>query len=170
MSKHGIRVIYDGCEMQFTECKYVAFCKLLRWDYQFQPHEMNWYLPDLLVRYDGLLHYIDVKGGAANRAQLERESQKLFTNSQGYEGRKTLVGTDPTIYLGDPLPLPDAWRELWNEAVGIADECRRQKYKSPRPINQITSLVGSVELVELKKPANQKTSTPITSFNSRPAF
>lgn len=137
----GIKVNYHGIVMQFTECKFFAFFELLGWDFQFQPHEMEWYLPDFLLRFDDAPHYVEIKGGAGTLGSLKQESQKLFTNSDGFPAHKTLVGTRPDIFLGDPLPLPADWNELWLRAVGIADERRRAKYKDRPPVNFVRELV-----------------------------
>lgn len=158
--KHGIKVTYHDIVMQFTECKYFAFFELLGWDFQFQPHEMEWYLPDFLLRFNDHPHYVEVKGGAGTLNNLKQESQKLFTNSNGFAGGKTLVGTRPDIVLGDPLPLPDGWHDIWHQAVGIADQRRIAKYKDRPPVNFVHEIVPNVSPRSLDR-ASPKVTVPV---------
>lgn len=152
----GIQVSYKGIPMYLTECKYFAFFELLKFDFQIQPHEMTWYLPDFLLLFGQEKHYVEVKGGASNDLELRQDCQKMFTNSNGFVGKKTMVGIRPNIFLGDPLPIPENWRDFWNEACGMADQCRQNKYKPAAPLNKVSEVGSSANLAEQPRIANQK--------------
>lgn len=109
------------------EAKWACFFDLCEWSWQYEPCELDRYIPDFILTTPKRL-LIEIKPGSTE-AELELDEPK--TMNSGWVGEYVIAGINPSVTLG-VLPLPPNWQDLWAKACNTVQW--RSPKSEPRPV------------------------------------
>lgn len=162
MSRFSLPTKYDGRQYRsLLEAKWACFFDLCGWSWEYEPHELYYYIPDFVLTAPVRM-LVEVKP-AHDIAELSLHAGKV--GQSGWIGKVSIVGVSPKVILGDLRP-PENFEELWDKACNTVQWSPDKLV--PRPLVQ--SEPKPVQLTRLEPPkANNLTCFPPITIKVAPA-
>lgn len=91
---HGIPSVYRGVGMRSrVETRWAALFDELGWPWQYEPIDLDGYIPDFALRFDDGPMLIEIKGIVLSPEDLADHTRKIELS--GWEGEVLIVGATP---------------------------------------------------------------------------
>lgn len=102
MSTNSIPITINGIRFRsLIEARWAEMFSKLGWDWEYEPIELNGYIPDFIIKFPHMHLLVEVKG-ETNMKNIEQYSDKIIKS--GWDGEFLLVcstlGYDNGIFLG----------------------------------------------------------------------
>jgi len=98
----GIPTVYRGVRMRSrVEATWAAFLDKLLWGWEYEPFDLNGYIPDFVLRLHAPM-ILEIKGVASTLAELDDHKAKI--ERSGWEGEALLTAAMP-IELESMSPI-----------------------------------------------------------------
>lgn len=123
----AIRTAYNGIHFRSrAEARWAAFFDLAGWEWEYEPVDLDGYIPDFILRWYAPL-LVEVKGGAIDLVELERHTEKI--EGSGWDGEALILAATPERggalgllaeridILGPTAPKDAHWDWSWGSAI-----------------------------------------------------
>jgi hypothetical protein len=135
---HGIPTLYRGIRFRSrTEARWAVLFDELGWPWQFEPFDLNGYVPDFVLRFEEGPLLVEVKGHVIEPHALGEHTSKL--EASGWDGEALIVGAAPWE-LDSAQPLIGWFGERDGDAEMLVEHVRRQTEE----LRRLRLLVASV--------------------------